>query len=580
VASATAADGGGDAAGGAVGNDAAAGVGGNAEVETPGSGEDDSSSDEVEEEEDGGDGTEEEEEEVEDPLEARRRKMAEFVEKMTKLRSEIEDRHRERAAEEASAVAGADEGVAAARVREEKGVDDGVKDGEADQSRQRKMAMVDFLQKMQQMKTERNKQGKQEPKADGDRDGFKEEGGGDQKQEKQHKMVALLQKMQQMQRDKQAAQGGGVGDTDNAGEEEGPMAKMARMKAALGSLVEEKDTNVQTYEAYMAASRKQEDGDYAGAVDAWNEFVEVNPDDIDALRCRSQAKSKLGDLEGAIVDLSEVLRREPGVAESWFARGSFKSDSGDDEGAIADFDEAIRLDPSRPEVWCCRGTARFVAGDIEGAAADCNEALGVDKDYAGAWGLRGAAKLQMGDNAGAVADCEAALQLDSSLSWARPTLSQARAALGLSTRSDEREVAASGASSHREQGNALFRNGKLGEAIIAYRAAHEAREESWILAISNQAICHLKLGEYVEAVAAADLCLREAGAPHKAYVTKLKALVAQCDFAAAFDVMSELRAQPDLTPEVLAVAEQVLAAAGQQDAKESVCKAKPRFLQE
>merc|ERR1712100_984715 len=113
----------------------------------------------------------------------------------------------------------------------------------------------------------------------------------------------------------------------------------------------------------------------------------------------------------------------------------------------------------------------------------------------------------MGDSAGAVKDCTRALELDPDLAWVQPTLAQARAACGMNRAYECEKVAAPVASSHREHGNVLFKNGKYSDAIAAYRDAHAAREDGWVLAISNQAICHLKLGEHAEAVAAADLCL-------------------------------------------------------------------------
>ena len=48
--------------------------------------------------------------------------------------------------------------------------------------------------------------------------------------------------------------------------------------------------------------------------------------------------------------------------------------------------------------------------------------------------------------------------------------------------------------------------------------------EDWVLALSNQALCHLRLGEHAEAVEAADRCLLEEGAPVKVHFTKFKAI--------------------------------------------------------
>mmetsp|Transcript_53388 Transcript_53388/g.114779 ORF Transcript_53388/g.114779 Transcript_53388/m.114779 type:complete len:550 (-) Transcript_53388:45-1694(-) len=337
-------------------------------------------------------------------------------------------------------------------------------------------------------------------------------------------------------------------------------AKSSRVQSALQSLDAAEDPNDALYRLYISATGKFDSGDYKGADAVWTEYLRLAPDDTDGWCGRSQARARLEDQEGSLADLAEALHVDPSRADIWFSRGSMRSDTGDEEGALSDFSEALRLDPSRAEVWCCRGTARLMQGDFRGAADDCSKALEADSAYAGAWGLRGVARQRLGDHAAAAEDLAHALQLDSGLEWARTALEESEGAAAPHPLPRDNESsgakAASTASSHRERGNVLFKGGKFSDAAEAYREAQEAMEEGWVLALSNRAICHLKLGQHAEAVVAADLCLAQEGAPHKAHLTKFKALAAQEDWEGASAAMRDLRALPDLPPAVLLAADQ------------------------
>jgi tetratricopeptide (TPR) repeat protein len=113
--------------------------------------------------------------------------------------------------------------------------------------------------------------------------------------------------------------------------------------------------------------------------------------------------------------------------------------------------------------------------------------------------------------------------------------------------------------SRREQGNLLFKKGKLRKAIAAYKESVESGEEDWILALSNRAICHLKLKEYEEALSVANTCLEHEPAtevPWKVHLTKFKALAELHRWVKAFSTLRKLRAHADLPEDVMVAATQ------------------------
>lgn len=113
--------------------------------------------------------------------------------------------------------------------------------------------------------------------------------------------------------------------------------------------------------------------------------------------------------------------------------------------------------------------------------------------------------------------------------------------------------------SHRERGNIFFKKGKLRDAIAAYKESFSAGEDGWILALSNRAICHLKLKEYDEAVSVADQCIEQDGpheVPLKVHLTKFKAQAELRSWVEAFATLRKLRLRHEVPCDVEAAATQ------------------------
>jgi tetratricopeptide (TPR) repeat protein len=111
--------------------------------------------------------------------------------------------------------------------------------------------------------------------------------------------------------------------------------------------------------------------------------------------------------------------------------------------------------------------------------------------------------------------------------------------------------------SSREYGNILFKRGRLQKAIAAYDECCATGEEGWVLALSNRAICHLKLKQYDEALSVADRCVEQEGVhevPLKVHLTKFKALVELHRWVEAFATLRRLRARGELPVDVVVAA--------------------------
>ncbi len=89
-----------------------------------------------------------------------------------------------------------------------------------------------------------------------------------------------------------------------------------------------------------------EAGDAKQAVADFDRALEQSAVNIQALRLRAQAESKLGHSANAITDLSSAIALAPADATLYWARAEAYASSGDARHAGEDREEAVRLDPA------------------------------------------------------------------------------------------------------------------------------------------------------------------------------------------------------------------------------------------
>ena len=120
---------------------------------------------------------------------------------------------------------------------------------------------------------------------------------------------------------------------------------------------------------------KQESGDNQGAIDDYNQAIQLKPDFAEAYYNRGLAKYDLGDKQGAITNYNQAIQLKPDLAEAYVNRGNAKDDLGDKRGAIIDFNQAIQLKPNYAEAYVNRGIAKDDLGDKQGAISDYDQAI-------------------------------------------------------------------------------------------------------------------------------------------------------------------------------------------------------------
>ena len=167
----------------------------------------------------------------------------------------------------------------------------------------------------------------------------------------------------------------------------------------------------------------------------------------------AKRKQEGGDFAGAIRDCNQAIELEPGNGELYHLRGLMRETRGDLEGSLRDFDRAAELRPWDDAVFRSKVEARralldrlehltpdslvkdrvllrmrivttriLLTGDLYGL-------LNIDPENTWAYGERGRLRLDCGDAQGAIDDFTTILNLDSDATWAYFNRGLAEAAL-------------------------------------------------------------------------------------------------------------------------------------------------------
>jgi tetratricopeptide (TPR) repeat protein len=117
-------------------------------------------------------------------------------------------------------------------------------------------------------------------------------------------------------------------------------------------------------------------GDFAGAIEIWDQWIDGHPGDAPAYAMRALAKLSLERWDEAIADYSRAIELKPEAAFVGYVQRSYaKYLKGDFDGAIADASRAIQQRPDFGRAYSYRGMARQAKEDLDGAIDDYSKAI-------------------------------------------------------------------------------------------------------------------------------------------------------------------------------------------------------------
>ncbi|MCM0592295.1 MAG: tetratricopeptide repeat protein [Gloeotrichia echinulata CP02] len=163
---------------------------------------------------------------------------------------------------------------------------------------------------------------------------------------------------------------------------------------------------------YQRGYARAEIQDYKGAIEDFNQYMQHNPNDVDALDNRGNVYYNLGKYEQAITDLNKAIQINPKDSYAYNMRGLAYNEQGKYEKAIADYNKAIELkyDPlSVP--YNNRGNAYDNLGNYQKAIEDYNQAIRINPNDADAFYNLGNTHSKLGDKQAAVQYFQKAAQL-------------------------------------------------------------------------------------------------------------------------------------------------------------------------
>lgn len=159
-------------------------------------------------------------------------------------------------------------------------------------------------------------------------------------------------------------------------------------------------------------ARAQEAGsNYAGASDTWTRLLESGVPDASLLISRAQCYRKTGEHEKALNDLNRYIELYPDNREALSLAGKTEAVTGDNLKAIELFSKNLKLHPGDPDCYIDRANSYLAAKSWDYAINDYSMSLDIKPGNADAWLNKGVALLGKGQVNDACHDFRRALSL-------------------------------------------------------------------------------------------------------------------------------------------------------------------------
>ncbi|MYB95655.1 tetratricopeptide repeat protein [Candidatus Poribacteria bacterium] len=173
-----------------------------------------------------------------------------------------------------------------------------------------------------------------------------------------------------------------------------------------------KRNDIRAYVYFEQGKQKYYDGDAKGAINDFNQVIELTPNDAKIYKFRAKSKVKLEDYHAAIEDYNQVIKLNPNDASVYKGRAEAKRKLSNHASAIDDYNQAIQLNPNDAFTYRASADAKRKSGDNAGAIADYNQAIKLNPEDAEAYKNSGKARAELGDYAKAIEDYSQALKLN------------------------------------------------------------------------------------------------------------------------------------------------------------------------
>ena len=122
--------------------------------------------------------------------------------------------------------------------------------------------------------------------------------------------------------------------------------------------------------------------DYLRAKLYFDEILQIQPKNAEALNNRCWISAILGELAAALKDCDAALQARPDYVDAYDSRGFVKLKSGMHRDAILDYDAALKLQGQKASSLYGRGIAKQRTGNPSGGNTDITRAKSLDPTVA------------------------------------------------------------------------------------------------------------------------------------------------------------------------------------------------------
>lgn len=152
---------------------------------------------------------------------------------------------------------------------------------------------------------------------------------------------------------------------------------------------------------------------YQKAIDAYNDYLQVRPNDLKIIYKRGRAFEELGQDKEAISDYRFIISKDAEYADAHLSMGEFFYRTNDYESALFHYDKVLEKDKSNAVGYFQRGKTHQRLGSLKEAMGDYNTAISINGSMGEFYIARGSLRLVMNQKSIACNDFKIAKSLES-----------------------------------------------------------------------------------------------------------------------------------------------------------------------
>ncbi|MFB2878872.1 tetratricopeptide repeat protein [Floridanema aerugineum] len=165
-------------------------------------------------------------------------------------------------------------------------------------------------------------------------------------------------------------------------------------------------------EFYNQGVEKAKNRDKQGAIENFNQAIQLNPKYAQAYYERADARFHLADYKGSLEDATQAIQLNPNYAEAYKRRCGVEANLKNYQAAIEDCTQAIKINPVYGEAYVNRASTYYAMGEHQKSMEDATQAIRLNSQDTLAYIVRGLVREKLNDLYGANEDYSLVIKLD------------------------------------------------------------------------------------------------------------------------------------------------------------------------